>query len=130
MTELASVGEISLATKLAKARRNYVATETICVATEFASVGKHSVMIEYFYVATKLAKVRRNYVATETICVATKLVGTKNSATHDRTGVQGLRVQRHALRAHSTEARATDFVATDFTQLLCCDRLLTAMLSR
>ena len=32
-TELASVGKISVVIELAKARRNYVATDIICVAT-------------------------------------------------------------------------------------------------
>ena len=36
MTELTSVGKISIVTELAKPRRNYVAIETIYVATELA----------------------------------------------------------------------------------------------
>ena len=45
VTELASVGKISIATKyfyvmteLAKERRNYFAIETICIATELAAI--------------------------------------------------------------------------------------------
>ena len=69
---------------MAKARRNYVATEQFYVETELAKAKRNYVATEKFYVEIELARVGRISVAIEDFYVAMELVTTESFVAHDR----------------------------------------------
>ena len=98
--------EFYVGTELAKARRNYVATEQFYVATELARVGRIYVVIKDFYVVTELATIEssaahdkaRNAKASTYDSVTPCCVPTE----------EAMRARQTRLGAHERDARATE----------------------
>ena len=99
-------------TELAKARRNYVATEQFYVVIELARVGRISIMTEDFYVATELATIESP--------AAQDRVGCAKAGVHDSVvsccvaieEAMSARQTRPGVRNRPGQARTTSFGCT------------------